>query len=149
MVICPATMITRQSHLGSEVSALRARVPLMLLTANQPMPAVTALRPAGGVLPQYPKGIRDWIICGTPYSGPRTPRRPCDSDPSAVPSTIASTACGNDNPKAATARTPTNTVANSRVGDVQVQNSDSGPPCRSEREMNSAPPGSTATTRSP
>ena len=68
-----ATMITRQTHLGSEVSADRASVPLMLLTANQPMPAVTALSPAGRMLPQYPKGIRDWIICGTPNSGPRTP----------------------------------------------------------------------------
>ena len=40
--------------------------------------------------------------------------------------------------------TPTKTVANSRFGDVQVQKSCMGRPCRSASGMNSAPPGSTA-----
>ena len=59
---------------------------------------------------------------------------------------MASTACQKSSPKNATAMTPTNTVANSKFGEVQVQNSCSGLPCRSFSGMNSAPPGSTATT---
>src|SRR3954471_12770313 len=149
MTICASTTMTRHTPFGSEVRALSASVPLTLFTANQPMPAVTALSPAGRMLPRNPKGIRDWIICGTPKNGPRVPSSPCESDPSAVPSTIASVACQNVCPNAATASTPTKTVANSRFGEVQVQNSESGRPCRSSSGMNSAPPGSTATTRSP
>jgi len=45
------------------------------------------------------------------------------SEPSRVPRTIAATAWGRFRPKTATARTPTKTVANSKFGDVQVQNS--------------------------
>jgi len=45
--------------------------------------------------------------------------------------------------------TPTNTVANSRFGDIQVQNSCNGRPCRSSSGMNPAPPGSTAATFAP
>ena len=44
---------------------------------------------------------------------------------------------------------PTKTVANSMFGEVQVQNSCKGRPCRSLSGMNSAPPGSTAMTFSP
>ena len=62
---------------------------------------------------------------------------------------IASTASQNDWPKNETAITPTNTVANSRFGDVQVPNRVRGTPCRSDSGMNSAPPGSTAATTSP
>src|SRR5919199_3473420 len=149
MVICAATTTTRQSHFGSDVSVLRASVPLMLFTANQPMPAVTALTPAGSTFPQYPKGIRDWIICGTPNSGPRVPSNPCDTEPSADPRAMARTACQKLSLNATIARTPTKTVANSRFGEVQVQNRASGRPCRSASGMYSAPPGSTATTRSP
>ena len=127
----------------------RAKVPLTLLTANQPIPAVSAFTPAGSTLPQYPKGIRDWIICGTPYRGPRELSSPCDTEPSPDPRAMASTACQKVSWNATIARTPTNTVANSRFGDVQVQNRVSGRPCRSVSGMYSAPPGSTATTRSP
>ncbi len=45
--------------------------------------------------------------------------------------------------------TPTNTVANSMFGDTHVKNSRLGEPCRSVSGMNSAPPGSMATTASP
>src|SRR5215213_6209249 len=62
---------------------------------------------------------------------------------------MASTACQRVSLNATIARTPTNTVANSRFGDAQVQNRVSGRPCRSASGMYSAPPGSTATTRSP
>ena len=62
---------------------------------------------------------------------------------------MASTACQKLNPKTATASTPTKTVANSRFGEIQVQNSCSGLPCRSFSGMNSAPPGSTAMTFAP
>ena len=63
--------------------------------------------------------------------------------------TIARTAAQNDWPKNETAITPTNTVANSRFGDVQVPNRVRATPCRSDSGMNSAPPGSTAATTSP
>ena len=69
--------------------------------------------------------------------------------PIAVPAMIPSAACKKFRPNAATARTPTKIVANSMLGELQVQKSWSGLPCRSCRGMNSAPPGSTATTRSP
>ena len=71
------------------------------------------------------------------------------TEPIAVPTTIASTASQKLRPNAAIASTPTKIVANSRLGDVQVQNSWIGRPCRSFSGMNSAPPGSTATTFSP
>jgi hypothetical protein len=64
------------------------------------------------------------------------------NEPIPVPSTIASRACQKLRPKNATPMTPTNTVANSKFGEVQVQNSCNGLPCRSLSGMNSAPPGS-------
>ena len=74
---------------------------------------------------------------------------PWVTEPTPVPMMMASTACQKVSPNAATPSTPTKTVANSRLGDVQVQKSCSGRPCRSFSGMNSAPPGSTATTFSP
>lgn len=56
---------------------------------------------------------------------------------------IARAAWVNDSPKNI-GSTPTNTVANSKFGEVQVQKRLSGRPCRSFNGMNSAPPGSTA-----
>ena len=49
---CASTMITRQAGFGRWVSVLSANVPLTLLTANQPMPAVSAFSPAGSTFPQ-------------------------------------------------------------------------------------------------
>ena len=66
------------------------------------------------------------------------------TEPIPVPITIASSACQKFRPKNATPMTPTKTVANSKFGEVQVQNSCNGLPCRSFSGMNSAPPGSTA-----
>ena len=71
------------------------------------------------------------------------------TEPSPVPITMASTACQKFSPKMATPMTPTKTVANSKFGEVQVQNSWIGRPCRSSSGMNSAPPGSTAATLVP
>ena len=71
------------------------------------------------------------------------------TEPSAVPTSSASAACQKFRPKNATPMTPTKTVANSKFGEVQVQNSCSGLPCRSFSGMNSAPPGSTEATFSP
>src|SRR5258708_24035933 len=147
--IWSTTMISRQSFVFQPSSALSAKAPLTLLTANQPMPATTALMPAGSMLPRKPKPILDSTICGTPNSGPRAARKLMDSDPRAVPSTIASAASQNDSPKNQTPIMPTNMVANSMLGDTQVQNCWYGLPCRSPSGMNSAPPGSTAATLSP
>ena len=66
-----------------------------------------------------------------------------------MPSTIASTVAQKLRPKNDDREKPTKTVANSMFGEVQVQNSCSGRPCRSLSGMNSAPPGSTAMTFSP
>ena len=46
------TTMTRHAGLASPVSVLSAKVALTLLTANQPIPAVMAFRPAGSTLPQ-------------------------------------------------------------------------------------------------
>lgn len=62
--------------------------------------------------------------------------------------TMAATACQNVMPNASTASMPTKIVANSRFGEVHVQNSWLGRPCRSASAMYSLPPGSTATIRS-
>ena len=62
---------------------------------------------------------------------------------------MARTVCQKLIPNAATPSTPTKIVANSMLGETQVQNSCSGLPCRSCSGMNSAPPGSTATTLEP
>ena len=69
--------------------------------------------------------------------------------PSPVPSTMARTVDQKLMPKTQTPRKPTKIVANSMLGEVQVQKSWSGLPCRSLSGMNSAPPGSTAMTLSP
>jgi hypothetical protein len=45
-------MINRQAGFGRWVRVFRANVPLTLLTANQPMPAVSAFSPAGSTFPQ-------------------------------------------------------------------------------------------------
>ena len=66
--------------------------------------------------------------------------------PIALPRMRASAASQKPSPKPATASTPTKIVANSMFGDVQVQNSWTGRPCRSFSGMNSAPPGSTVMT---
>jgi len=52
-------------------------------------------------------------------------------------------------PKTVTPSTPTKTVANSMLGETQVQKRSRGDPCRSASGMYSTPPGSTAITRSP
>jgi len=69
--------------------------------------------------------------------------------PMALPSTSASAASQKPRPKPATPSTPTKIVANSMFGELQVQKSWSGRPCRSFSGMNSAPPGSTSSTRLP
>src|SRR5215469_14353593 len=69
--------------------------------------------------------------------------------PSAVPMTIARNVAQKERPKNTTPMKPTKTVANSMFGEVHVQNSCNGRPCRSLSGMNSAPPGSTAMTFSP
>src|SRR5450631_4582624 len=115
------TMIVRHSAFGMCVKVFSANAPLTLLTANQPMPAVTLFNPAGSQLPRKPNGMRDAIICGTPNFGPWADKIACVTEPSAVPTVSATAACQNDRPKAATPSTPPNTVANSRLGDVQVQ----------------------------
>ena len=65
--------------------------------------------------------MRDAIICGTPNFGPWADSTACVIEPSKVPTVNATAACQNDRPKAATPSTPTKIVANSRLGDVQVQ----------------------------
>src|SRR6266567_2950910 len=147
--ICSTTIISRQILLFQPSSAFSANAPLTLLTANQPMPATIELIPAGRMLPRNPNPILDSTICGTPNSGPRAASTAIDSEPSAVPSTTASAAAQNDRPKNQTPMMPTKMVANSMLGDTQVQNCWYGLPCRSPSGMNSAPPGSTAPTRSP
>src|SRR6476469_8117028 len=131
------------------VSEFRARAPLTLLTANQPMPAMIALSPAGSALPNQPNEMRESTICGTPYSGPRAESTAWVNEPSPVPIRMASAAWPNERPKTPVASTPRKTVANSRLGDSQVQSSWTGLPCRSPAPTNSAPPGSTAMTFAP
>ena len=131
------------------VNVFRANAPLTLLTANQPMPAVTLFNPAGNQLPRKPNGMREAIICGTPNFGPWADSTACVIEPSKVPTVNATAACQNDRPKAATPSTPTKIVANSRLGDVQVQSICRAEPCRSVSGMNSAPPGSTVDRLSP
>src|SRR4051812_46839494 len=121
----------------------------MLLTANQPMPAVTALRPAGNRLPQYPNAARAWTNCGTPSFGPQVDGIPTQTAPSADPRMTAIAVGQNPPPNTVIGMTPRNMVANSQLGEFQVQNRSSGRPCRSEAGMYSMPPGSTATTFAP
>src|SRR5258708_27997136 len=115
-------MISRQTFEFQPSSALSATAQLTLFTANQPIPATTALMPAGRMLPRNPNPILDSTICGTPNNGPRAARKPMDSDPRAVPSTIESVASQNERPKNQTPMMPTKIVANSMFGDTQVQN---------------------------
>ena len=131
------------------MSVERASAPDTLLTANQPMPPTIALSPAGSALPTNPKPTRESTIMGTPAAGPREESRPWVSDPRAVPTRIPRNAPRKPRLNALTASTPTKIVANSRFGEHHVQNSWRGFPCRSASGMNSAPPGSTATTRTP
>jgi len=93
---CTSTMIKRQIFVFQPSSAFSANAPLTLLTANQPMPATTALMPAGRMLPRKPNPIRDSTICGTPNNGPRAASAPIDKEPSALPSRMASEAIQND-----------------------------------------------------
>jgi hypothetical protein len=66
-----------------------------------------------------------------------------------LPIVTASAACQKLRPNADTASTPTKIVANSRLGDVHVQNSCRGVPCLSASATGSIPPGSTFTIFSP
>ena len=100
--------------------------------------------PAGSTLPRYPNGRRLSTICASPRSGPQLVSTPWETAPSALPITIAATACQNVRPKKSTAMIPTKIVANSMFGDTQVQNICDGRPCRSASGIGSAPPGSTA-----
>ncbi len=52
-----ATTSTRHRYLFSPVSAARASPPLTLFTANQPIPAVSELSPAGRKFPRKPKPL--------------------------------------------------------------------------------------------
>ena len=105
------------------VSVARANAPLTLLTANQPMPATTALRPAGRMLPRKPKPIRLSTICGTPNAGPRggehgharSSRARCRARSRAPPARTTGR-------RSRRRMMPTKMVANSRFGDTQVQN---------------------------
>ena len=144
-----ATTSTRQRYLFSPVSAARASPPLTLFTANQPIPAVSELSPAGRKFPRNPKPLLLSTIWHWPVFGPQLDSTPCEIAPRPVPRTIAPTACQNVRPKNSTQMTPTKTVANSMFGDVQVHSSCSGLPCRSASGMASAPPGSTALTLAP
>jgi len=52
MAICAATMMIRHRAFGMWVRVFRAKAPLTLLTANQPIPAVIEFSPAGRMFPQ-------------------------------------------------------------------------------------------------
>ena len=149
MASIAATTITRHRYLFRLVSAARASPPLTLFTANQPMPAVSEFSPAGRKLPRKPNPRRLSTIWHWPVFGPQLDSTPCEIAPRPVPMAIASTACQNVSPKNSTQMMPTNTVANSMFGDVQVQSSWIGLPCRSASGIASAPPGSTAVTFAP
>ena len=142
-------MMTSPASGAKPNSVDNAKAPLTLLVANHPTPAVIDINTAGTALPLNPKANRAMTIWGTPCSGPRAESRKCATAPRPVPTTMPATACQNVIPKASTASMPTKMVANSRFGDVHVQNNWLGRPCRSASAMCSLPPGSTATTRSP
>jgi len=95
---------------------------------NQPIVPVNAFKPAGRMLPRKPKAPRLSTIIGTPNFGPHDESTQWVSDPSALPTTIATAVCQKLRPKTATPRTPTKTVANSRFGDSHVQNRSIGLP---------------------
>ena len=69
------TKATRKSSaavwlLITDVRVTRAKVPLTLLTMNQPKLAVSQLSPAGRKFPKKPNAARPSTICGTPNRGP-------------------------------------------------------------------------------
>ncbi len=144
------TMITRHSHFGRPPTrALRASAPLMLFTANQPTPAMTAFNPAGRTLPRKPKPVRLSTIWHSPFTGPQLESTPWVAEPSAVPTTMARKECQKLSPKNSGPMIPTPMVANSRLGELHVHSSCSGVPCRSLSGIRSTPPGSTATVLEP
>src|SRR6478609_4888871 len=131
MASIAATTITRHRYLFRPVRAASARPPLTLFTANQPMPAVSEFSPAGRKFPRKPNPRRLSTIWHWPVLGPQLDNTPWETAPSPVPRAIARTASQNVKPKNNTQMTPTKTVANSMFGDVQVQSSWIGRPCRS------------------
>ena len=148
------TNATRKSSaalwlLTTEIRVTSANVPLTLLTMNQPKLAVSQLSAAGRKLPKNPNEARPSTICGTPNRGPMVESSACVIEPIKLPRMTPKTVGQKPPPKTAIGRTPTNTVANSILGDIQVQNSWIGFPCRSRSEMYSMPPGSTAVTFEP
>ena len=151
MKLCPmnaiatsiTTMITRASATGMPVRLASANEPLIEFVANQPSPAMIVLRAAGRMLPRVPNAVRPSTICATPSRGPHDDSSAWVMQPSALPTTIASSAVGKPSPKNATAMTPTKTVANSMFGAVQVASNCHGDPWRRAMGIASMPPGST------
>ena len=149
---CAATTMTRHRPFGQRwYSACSASAPLTLLTANQPMPATSALMPAGRMLPQEAeRAAAEHHLRQARARGPqrrqhavrdRAERR-AEHDRRTPPARTSAR-------RRATPRMPTPTVANSMFGEVQVHSSWIGRPCRSSSGMTSTPPGSTATTLAP
>ena len=141
------TMISRLSQSGSPVRLVSAKAPLTELVANQPRPAITVFRAAGRMLPRVPNATRPSTIWATPSRGPQLESTPWVRAPSALPSTMAATACQKLRPKNATAITPTKIVANSRFGALQVASSCHGEPWRRSSGIASIPPCSTMVLR--
>ena len=109
---CATTMIKNVTANGrltlmSSASACSANAPLTLLTMNQPIVPVNAFRPAGRMLPRKPKAPRLSTIIGTPNFGPHDERTQCVSEPSALPTTMATAVCQKLSPNTAMPRTPT------------------------------------------
>ncbi len=121
--VCNSTMMIRPTSGPKPNRVDSANAPLMLLVANHPTPAATDISTAGTALPLKPNAIRPSTICGTPCSGSRADSRKWAMAPSPVPIAMPTTACQKFIPNARTASIPTNIVANSRLGDVHVQNS--------------------------
>src|SRR6202165_1670052 len=122
------TNATRKSStavllLSTDVRVTSATVPLTLLTMNQPKLAVSQLSAAGRRFPKNPNEARPSTIWGTPKRGPMDDRIACVLGPLRLPSVTPKTVGQNPPPKTAIGRTPTNTVANSILGDIQVQKS--------------------------
>src|ERR1700737_3457202 len=148
------TNATRKSRtavllLTTDVRVTSANVPLTLLTMNQPKLAVSQLSAAGRKFPKNQNKPRPPPTGGTPNVGPIVERIACVMEPMRLPSVTPRTVGQNPPPKTAIGRTPTNTVANSMLGDIQVQKSWIGFPCRSRSGIYSIPPGSTAVTLEP
>lgn len=92
------------------------------------MPATTALIPAGRAFPRKPKPVRLSTIWHIPLDGPHDETIAWVIEPRPVPRMIAATLCQNVRPKKSTPRIPTPIVANSRFGEIQVQNICRGTP---------------------